>query len=305
MTTWQHFMVERIENREKGVPWFLHDKLKCYRFCEENELATVTVLREFNTPEEISLIGLPADYVIKPTLQSSTKGVMVIHRDDAGLWDAMQKRFVTEQEVYELQSEMFHQTKAHGKKIIVEAKILDIADFDIPRDFKAYCFQGEVALILEINRNFKPSQISWYDGDFLPLIDGRITSNPEFVKDVAGVRPPEWAKLLDLAKRTSMAVPTPFASIDMYSTPEGPIVGEITLAPGGLFHGKHYAISPAQQSRMGAQWMDAADLLEPETMLGRLNTASRSIYQKHFRLLSPDEQQHLKVLRQHASYTER
>lgn len=283
-------MIERIENREKGIPWFLHDKLKCYRFCEENGLATVTVLREFDVPGDICLDGLPSDYVIKPTLQSSTKGVMVVHQGEAGLWDSMQRKFVTEQDILELQTDMFEQTKAFGKKVIVEAKISDVAGCDIPRDFKAYCFQGEVALILEINRNSKPSQVSWYDGEFRPVFDDRVTSNPEFVNEIIGSKPEAWAEILDLAKRTSAAVPTPFASIDMYSTPQGPIVGEITLAPGGLFHGKHYTLSPAQQSRMGAQWMEAADILRPDSTLGRLNGAAQLAYGKHYRLLSPDEQ---------------
>lgn len=257
MPTWQEYMVERIANREEGIPWFLHDKLKCYRFCEENGLATVRVLREFELPEDIDLDGLPEEYVIKPTLQSSTKGVMVLSKTVEGLWDSMSRRIVTVPDIIEIQRELFDQTKASGKKIIVESKIDDIDGLNIPRDFKAYASGGQISLILEINRNTKPSSVSWFDGSFDPVIDDRVTCNPEFTNRVEAVRPQQWKELLDLATRTSSIIDTPFASIDMYSTPTGPIVGEITLAPGGLYHGKHYSLSKEQQQRMGAMWEEA------------------------------------------------
>lgn len=259
MPTWQEYMVERIANREEGVPWFLHDKLKCYKFCEQHELATVTVLREFASPDDIRLDGLPDEYVIKPTLQSSTKGVMVLSKTAEGLWDSMSRRFVNEQEIIAVQRDLFEQTHSSGKKIIVERKIVDVDGHDIPRDFKAYACGGKVALILEINRNTKPSSVSWFDGDFMPVTDDRVTCNPEFTRQVEPIRPQQWREILDLARKTSLAIDTPFASIDMYSTPNGPLVGEITLTPGGIYHGRHYSLSAEQQLWMGKMWEEALD----------------------------------------------
>lgn len=253
-TTWQEHMRERIEGREVGVPWFLHDKLKCYRFCSDNGIPTANVLREWDDPAEILLDGLRDSFVLKPTLQSSTKGVMVLKRAEGGYYDSLRGVTLSESEIVDEQTRLFSETVAADKKIIVEDVISDIEGFYIPRDFKAYSFRGEIALILEIDRNTRPSTVSWYDGNFDPIQDNRVVSNPKFVNPVPG-RVPKYAdELLELARLASLRVDTPFASIDMYATTHGPIVGEITLAPGGLYHGVHYQLSELQQNCMGTMW---------------------------------------------------
>lgn len=261
--TWQEFMIARVQGEEQGVPWFVHDKLKCYRFLEEHGIPTATVEREWDSPEQIDLTGLDGEFVLKPTLQSSMKGVMVLTKTADGYYDSLRRRTLSEDEIIEEQTSMFNETKAAGKKVIVERKIKDAEGFGIPRDFKAYSFGGEVALILEINRNTKPSSVSWFDGNFQPLTDDRVTSNPQFVNEVPAVRPAAADALLELARRTSAVIPSPFASIDMYSTEDGPMVGEITLAPGGLYHGQHFKLSTEQQARMGRMWERALTI--PET----------------------------------------
>lgn len=255
--TWQQFMTERVQNKEKGVPWFLHDKLKCYEYLDRHGLKTVTPLRVFSDPATINLDDLPTNFVIKPSLQSSTKGVMVLtRRGEDAYWDEMRDRILSCSDIIEEQEKYFEETKAAGKRVIVEPKILDVESetYSVPRDFKAYAFRGEIALILEIDRNTKPSSVSWYDGDFNPVLDDRVTSNEPFVRGVSKSAPVNKSELVELARQASAVVPTPFASIDMYLTNDGPLVGEITLAPGGLFHGKHYTLSDTQQKLMGEMW---------------------------------------------------
>lgn len=268
MTIWQNYMDRRVKGHEAKMPWFLHDKLKCYRFCEENSIPTATVLREFESPAEMDLSGLNHEFVLKPTLQSSTKGVMILKPERDQFYDSMKNRYMTFEAIRSEQAGYFNETRAAGKKIIVERKIEDADGYEIPRDYKAYAFYGRVALVLEINRNTKPSTVSWYDGNFQPVTDGRVTSNPAFVNEVPGVPPPSALMLLALARSASALIPTPFASIDMYNTTAGPIVGEVTLAPGGLYHGKHYLLSDSQQKLMGEYWEEA---------LTKLNQADQAV----------------------------
>lgn len=256
---WQEFMELRIKHMETGVPWFLHDKLKCYNFCRDNGLDTVNVLREFDNPDAIDLDGLPGEFVLKPTMQHSTRGVMVLEKNRGGYFDHMRQRHMTLTQVVDEQAKYYELTKISSKKIIVEEKIRDDSNFIVPRDYKAYSFRGRVALILEINRNTKPTSVAWFDGNFDPIRDGRVTSNPTHVNERSGERPPAGEAILDLARRASMAVPTPFASIDMYSTHRGPIIGEITLTPGGLYYGDHYILSARQQEAMGRMWEEAVN----------------------------------------------
>lgn len=251
---WQDYMQSRVKNQEKPMPWFLHDKLKCYRWCEDNSIPTATVLREFDRPEEIDLAGLTNEFVLKPTLQSSMKGVMVLTCQNGQYHDSLRNRSLTIDEIIEEQTILFNETKAAGKKIIVEQKITDADGHEIPRDYKAYAFGGEIALILEVDRNSGRNIVSWYDENFIPIVDDRIGFNAKYTTHRTGTTPNNATEILEVAKKASSLVESPFARIDMYSTTGGVIVGEITLVPGGLYYGNHYFLSQKQQSLMGRMW---------------------------------------------------
>ncbi|MBG6192413.1 hypothetical protein IWX64_003385 [Arthrobacter sp. CAN_A212] len=251
-------METRISHKEPNIPWFLQDKLKCYEFCRDNGFAAVEVLRKFDTPSDITIENLPREFVIKPSLQHSTRGVMVLEQRNGIFYDHLRRRSLTIEEIMTEQAKYFDQTKSLSKRIMIEEKILDQDDFAVPRDFKAYAFKGEVALIVEIDRNVSPAGSSWFDGEFAPIEDDRVTCDRSFVTIKPSVRPRNWESILDLAQRVSAAIPTPFASIDMYATRRGPLVGEITLTPGGLYYGKYYQLSQKQQELMGLMWQKAS-----------------------------------------------
>lgn len=254
---WQDFMELRLRGKESRVPWFLHDKLKAFRFCEENGFPTAKVLRVFDTPEDIDLTGLTGEFVLKPTLQSSMKGVMVLEAVSGSYYDSLRRRTLSHREIMDEQAALFERTTAKGNKLIVEEKIADIDGIQIPRDFKAYAFDGEIALILEIDRNTRPSTVAWSNGDFEPLPEGTIVCDSRYVREATSRQPPFTAEMLALAKKVSSSVPSPFARIDMYLTDKGPLVGEITLTPGGLYYGQHYRLSEIQQRKMGRLWKKA------------------------------------------------
>lgn len=239
------------------MPWFLHDKLKCYRFCNEYGILTAEVLREFSSPDEIDLSNLNEPFVLKPTLQSSMKGVMVLEPLTDGYYDELRKRKLSSQDIVDEQTRLFHETKAAGKRIIAERKISDVDGYSIPLDYKVYAFNGRVALVLIVNRNTNPSTVSWFDGSFDPVVDGQVSYQETFKHHVEGSKPANAQEILETARKASLRVGTPFARIDMYATSRGVILGEITLVPGGLYYSHHYFLSDEQQSLMGEYWESA------------------------------------------------
>lgn len=255
--TWQDYMELRVKGQETPMPWYLHDKLKCYRWCEANGIPTATVVREFDTPAAIDLTGLSGEFVLKPTLQSSMKGVMVLTPKGDAYHDSLRNRDLSLHEIIEEQERLFNETKAAGKKIIVEEKIVDADGFDIPRDFKAYAFGGEIALILEVDRNSGRNIVAWYDPEFKPILDDRVGYSPKYSAHQEGKTPNKADKMVQVAKLASSLVESPFARIDLYSSTAGVIVGEITLVPGGLYYGNHYFLSEEQQQVMGRLWENA------------------------------------------------
>ena len=75
-------------------------------------------------------------------------------------------------------------------------------------------------------------------------------------------KPSNYKDLMDFASEVSKLIRVPFASIDVYSTESGPLLGEITLTPGGIYYGEHYILSKAQERLMGRMWLEAKEELK-------------------------------------------
>lgn len=263
--SWKELLKERITGKEKNIPWFLHDKIKCHDFCIENNINTPKIFEIFEQPEAIQFKNITDnEFILKPTLESSTKGVMVLRRQENNLYfDSLSKKSYDLKQIIEIQESLFKKNKNKSNRIIIEEKIYDEnQSYDIPRDFKFYAFNGNIAAIVQINRNGKPALITWYDKKFNLLDDGIITCNPKYVTlSNENEKPKEWETMLEVASEVSRKIKTPFARIDMYSSTKGPTLGEITLAPGGLYHGLHYTLSPDEDKKWGKYWMDAIEEL--------------------------------------------
>jgi len=252
------YLRARGEGKEEGVPFFLHEKTKCYDFCRTVGIPTVNVLRRFETPDDIDLGGLPDSFVIKPTWETTSKGVMVMTATEYGYHDAMKGKLYTADEVVQEQRRIYDAGRWRSKPTIVEEKIEDAGGHVIPEDYKAYAFQGEIAFIVQINRNADRTAVAWFDGNFDPLAVGRVQVNEKYMDLKEPVRPDDWKDMLNVAQRASVAVPTPFASIDMYASTRGPLVGEITLVPGGFYHGKYFFLSEQDDHSAGKMWENAS-----------------------------------------------
>ena len=92
-----------------------------------------------------------------------------------------------------------------------------------------------------MDRNGGKTCLAWYDGNFMPVTDDRVWTNEKYLNKKAHERPADWESLLHLARRASVATPAPFASFDMYSSTRGPLLGEVTLVPGGFYFGKYFS----------------------------------------------------------------
>lgn len=258
MKTWHQYMYERINGKEKNIPWFLHDKIKFNNFCNKNIIPVPKIIEIFDSPNEINLNAVNLnEFILKPSLESSTKGVMVLKKLESGsFYDSLSKQCYRFDEIVSLQNKYFELNKSTANKIIIEEKIYDADEtFIIPRDFKFYAFKGNIALILEVNRNLKPAISCWYDTNFNPVDEKIISCNAPYSRTLSYFkRPDNFKSLLELAKQVSSLIDTPFARIDMYNSINGPVMGEVTLAPGGTYYGKHYTLSNEYESLMGDLW---------------------------------------------------
>lgn len=267
MEYWHQYLQRRIDGEEPDVPWFLHDKLECARFCQTHSLPVVNILRDFETPAEINLSGLPLEFVLKPTQLHSAQGVMVLSEHPEGFHEAFLDEVLTEDEIRHRQQEFFNRPELNqkhlsGNRLIVEEKVIDADGYEIPRDFKVYAFSGRAELILVIDRNTQPHTVQWFDRNLAPIGDDRITYNPRKViagdTDLSEMGP----EIVQVGEAASRAVPTPFCRIDLYRSVQGLVIGEITLTPGGLYVGQSYTLSRPYERELAQRWSDAEKALD-------------------------------------------
>lgn len=266
-STWHELMKLRIDGFEDNLPKFLENKLRLHEFCLEHKINTSKITTQFSVPEAINFNKIEENsFVVKPSCDSSTRGVMVLNRTEIEneFFDALHNKLFTLDEVKEYQHKFFTENTHKENKIIVEEKIKDIdPSYSIPRDFKFYSFNGRIALILMIDRNRKPAISCWYDEDFQPIYAGVVECIAPYARTLTYFdKPNNYKDLIDFASKVSKLLRVPFASIDIYSTESGPILGEITLTPGGIYYGVHYMLSKAQEKLMGRMWLEAKEELK-------------------------------------------
>ena len=145
-------------------------------------------------------------------------------------------------------------------EFLVEELLSDRRGVTPPADVRCYMFQGECGFILVEDHIAGPAAASYFNGDFSPMTDvhDRFGVHPgvthlEAIVDEA--EPPEGAEaLLAVARRVSTAVPSAFCRVDLYDTPAGPVLGEITFYPGTFFYKNRKLMAPEEAARLGKMW---------------------------------------------------
>lgn len=259
----------RIRNRQKGyernLPSFLHDKIKGEAFVRSLGAPTSRQIRSFTSADSIDLDGLPERFVLKPTFMSSSFGVMVLERRGENYYDFLRKRDLTLEAIIEEQQRHSDSTKRETKDWIVEEVATDAEGADVPDDYKFFCFQGRVGLVHRTIRGTPRNRHAFFEGDFTPMADNdesQIWTNPAIVDRIVVSPPSTWRTFLNLARRISTAVPSPFVRIDMYNTTRGPVFGEFTLVPGTFFYEDREKMSPVLSTKLGKLWAEAEGDLE-------------------------------------------
>lgn len=246
----------RCDRLEKNVPWGLVSKTGMRSFCKTIGVETVNTIKTLNSLEDLRKIELPDKFVLKPVDGHSSLGVMILERKGIKDYhDLFSDTELSIDEIIATQNNIVNKLKIKNATFIIEEYIPDVFGDIIPHDFKFFIFQGEIAMIMEINRNLNDKQ-KWYfyNSDFSPVRSGKVVP---MIKDFRIIRRPTPSfdkELMNLAERLSHAVPTPFARIDLYFDGNVAKVGEITLTP---FYGFPYKWSSSMDHKMGQMWIDA------------------------------------------------
>lgn len=250
----------RHKGLEKGVPGRLHDKSVAVDFVRSLGISTPTTYRTYSDVDDLSLAGLPDEFVVKPTFLSSSYGVMVLKKAGDKWFDGLRKQEHSEESIRAIQQSHWHQSESTNKQIVIEERVIDASGAFVPDDWKFFAFQGRIGLIHRTIRDSPRNRHAFYEGDFTPIgadDTSLIEVNEGIVNRVAASPPACWRRFLLAARRISIATPTPFVRVDMYQSEKGPVFGEFTLVPGTFFYEDREKMLPKMSGILGMMWEDA------------------------------------------------
>ncbi|MGO3119078.1 MAG: ATP-grasp fold amidoligase family protein [Moraxellaceae bacterium] len=248
----------RCERLENNVPWNLVSKAGTKKFCDAIGAPTVNIIGSIDNIEELSNMQLPNKFVLKPADGHSSIGVMVLEKlSEFSYFEGLTKTTMSMEDIVIYQISELKKLKIEKCRYVIEEYIPDVFGDIIPHDFKFFIFQGEIAMIMEINRNVGEEQ-KWYfyNSDFSKISSGKVQPMREGFRMIKRDTPQFSKDLINLAKRVSYAIPTPFARIDLYYDGNTARVGEITLTP---FYGFPYKWTTSMDYKMGQMWLESIE----------------------------------------------
>lgn len=226
-------------------------------------------------------LELPTRFVLKFARGWSARGVMLLEQmDGEGYFDHMSLRALTIEEIVSTQRKVAASFGTPDPSWLIEEMISSTLDTGaVPFDYKFYCFNGAIGLIGQFDRNTNPPKMALFDGNFHPLKHGMdyIRGNQKAQPGVPLV-PLHAPEMMWWAQRLSRDADSPFVSVDLYDSPDGPVFGEYTYSPGGTYK-RMFIFSHPMIDRFDALFEGRADV----SPLARSSLAQRK------RIIAPDD----------------
>lgn len=192
-----------------------------------------------HSTEEITTEVLGDRVALKFAHGWSAKGVMLLERvGEDRYFDNMALREWTLEEIREKQQAVAAKFRRKDPAWIVEEFLHGAQPGTVPFDYKFYVFQGQIAMVAQIDRNTSPPRMVKLDGDLKPFTVGRdYFLRLKDIQPGAPVVPRSAVMLSRWAIELSKMTDAPFVRVDLYDTVDGPYFGEFTFSSGAEVRG--------------------------------------------------------------------
>lgn len=240
-------------------------KLRNYRLAQSHGIAVPEILAVWESATAIdNLEHLPERFVLKSDGGAGSSGVFLLERTDTDRYTMLgtTRTFSQRELAAHLIGLDMHRVRP---PFFVEAFLLsDPAASEIPEDVKIYSSHGRILQIMlrRVGKHGAPSTVR------TRFIDADGADLDAVALDRAGdatIPLPRWLpEMVAAARHLSRAVGVPFCRVDLYDGIDGPVLGEITRAPGGA---QRYRA--AHDRWMGEQWLRGAVDLARDLTKGR------------------------------------
>lgn len=248
---------DRYQFGDRDPSWFLDDKLRGAQFTDL--LGAHHPLRGLRKVA-FADIKPQSGIVVKLGSGSSGRGCFLVHQTNR-IWDVAGK--VELGSWAELWQRAASCLSEEGVDLtdpvwLVEDLLYRDEKRMIPaRDYKVFCFYGEVGLVRAIDRVPSVRTLHWEPGG--ALVNALTKKENSIQKDV---NLPDG--VLELARRISLKIPSAFIRIDLLGSLAGFYVGEYTPWPGT------FAVKSKEwDKRLGECWIKAEARLRKDLLLGK------------------------------------
>ena len=251
------------------VPYWAVDKLGLEKFCIENDIPRPEVYQTWSEPSEIDLNGLPNEFVIKPANLNSSKGVMVLERQENGIfYDHYNGGTASLHDVVVEQTRHLDWIKEHEPhrlpkyRVMAQERVVDLGGTGGPvTDYKFWMIGNSVEYIrANAGGDYDTIDICFYDSEFndVPVHNAMFQLNQKDARPMIHPDVPvEWRKrMLEFASMVADKLGATFCRIDLYLTPNGIRLGEITPTPGSPFNGHYFKFTEDYDRALGDKWTD-------------------------------------------------
>lgn len=200
------------------------DKYEAKKYVEEiiGQEYIIPTLGVWEKFEDIDFNKLPKQFVLKPT---HTSGNIFICEDKSKINKIKLKKEINKwlrRKYYYVHREWPY--KNIKPRIIAEKYMADEFKKDL-KDYKLFCFNGKVRIILVCSNRFKELKETFFDEEwnFIDVIEGGHGREENIMK------PLNFSKMKQLAEKLSKNMS--FVRIDFYETNKSLYFGEITFYP--------------------------------------------------------------------------
>lgn len=184
---------------------------------------------------------------------------LVSRIDDGKLYEEFTQQLYSHDHLVQAMEKALEHDLKRRSCCIVEEYIPGSKGRSIPLDYKLYTVGGEVMFMLQVDRNTSPATMAFFGRDLRPLELGTEVYVPQIEALFGEHEPPEnWADMEAAAKRIAAHLKTPFISVDLYTTGDEVILGELTTIPGAPYYGgTMFRFMPSFDRQLGEAWAAA------------------------------------------------
>lgn len=240
----------KLNYRDKNIP-ICSDKYEAKGYIENQKIENLNIipnLAVYNSADELDLVKLPEEFIIKATHGS---GWNVICRDKSKIdWKNTKKVMNTwlKENLYVYGREWNY--KEQTPRLIVEP----LMDTKPLVDYKFICCNGKC----------RAMQVNHDDGDkhFVDYYDGEWNLFPDMCCGVADnygkaiPKPEQFYEMRDIAEK--LAKPFPFVRVDLYNIKGKIYFGEMTFFPGSGF----WKITPEKYEKIFGDFIELPEILD-------------------------------------------